>query len=331
MHDPPYQVDDGQLVPVLDLPIRVARLLEGAMGAGAELVEPDPAPGDSLLAVHDPEMIRYFETAHPRWSADGRTGPVVPDSFGPRRGGRRPEPGADVRAEAGYFCRDTATPIIETTWRAAQWAAASAITAARLVTEGTNWAYALCRPPGHHAARGEYSGFCYLNNAALAASGLRAHGRVAILDIDFHHGNGTQELFWEAPDVFYASLHGSPRRHFPFYCGYADERGADSCRGTVLNVPLPDGTDGKRYLGELHDVVARIAEFGASHLVISLGLDIARDDPVGTFELGNDDLYQVGAAAGQLGLPTVITQEGGYDVPGLGDQLRAFLLGLCSS
>jgi acetoin utilization deacetylase AcuC-like enzyme len=320
-------MDDGQLVRVLDGPWRVGALLAGAHAAGSRFIQPDPIGPAQLLTVHDVALLQYLESAWQRWRAAGLAEPVVPDSFGPR--GLRSHPAdADIRALAAFYCRDTCTPIIEGTWTAAQEAAAVALTAARLATEGTRCAYALCRPPGHHASRAEFSGFCYLNNAALAAAALRAKGRVAIVDLDFHHGNGTQDLFWNDPEVFYCSLHGPPERHFPFFSGFAHERGGDDATGTVRNLPMPDGTDGPRYLDALAYGLAEITSFHPTAVVVSLGLDIAHNDPVGTFRLNDECLYLVGIALGQMRLPTVVVQEGGYDLAGLTGQLSAFLRGL---
>lgn len=327
-HVPPYQVDDGQLVAVLDAPERVQALLAGACSVGARPVDPDPFDPACLLTVHDAALLDYLQTAWHRWSAVGLPGPVVPDSFGPRDQPRAPGPNADVRALAGFYCRDTATPIIEDTWWAAAEAAAVAITAARVVDEGARLAYALCRPPGHHASRAEYSGFCYLNNAVLAARRLGAGVRVAMVDLDFHHGNGTQDLVWDDPDIFYGSLHGPPDRHFPFFSGFADERGGPGAEDTIHNVPLPDGAGGQLYLDRLAAVLERVKEFRPDRVVVSLGLDIARSDPVGTFLLDAEDLYQVGTAVGGLALPTVVVQEGGYSLAGLTEQVAAVLGGM---
>jgi len=329
LHDPPYQVDDGQLVEVLDTPLRAAALLDGARNAGATLVRADPVGREALLGVHDSTMLDYLESAYAQWAATGLRGPVVPDSFGPRDGVRRPGPDADIRARAAYYCRDTATPIVEDTWPAAKEAAAVALTAAQRVDDGAPWAYALCRPPGHHAAREEFSGFCYLNNAALAASTLKSrHGRVGIIDLDFHHGNGTQDLFWDDADVFYTSLHGPPDRHFPFFSGFGDEKGGDDAPGATLNFPMPDGTEDNQYLTTLERAAEAVAGFDPACLVVSLGLDIARTDPVGTFRITHGGLRRAGRLIGQLGRPAVIVQEGGYDLVGLSAQLEAFLGGL---
>jgi acetoin utilization deacetylase AcuC-like enzyme len=173
-----------------------------------------------LTSVHDGAMVRFLQTAWQRWTAEGLEGPVYPDSFGPRAGIRDAGPDASVRALAGYYCRDTCTPIVAGTWTAAIASAAIAATAAGYAMRGAAATYALCRPPGHHAARTEFSGFCYLNNAAVAAAALTALGPVAVVDLDFHHGNGTQDVFWNDPRVFYCSLHGPVGRHFPFFSGW---------------------------------------------------------------------------------------------------------------
>lgn len=327
-HDPPYQLDDGRVVDVLDRAVRVDALLRGARRMGGALLGPDPIRAEDLSGVHTPGLIAFLESAWERWRDEGLPPPMFPDSFGPRWHCRPPEGTASVRLQAGYYCRDTCTPIVEETWAAALESAAVARTGAKLVCEGTRLAYALCRPPGHHAARDEFSGFCYLNNAALAAHDLRVMGRVAVIDLDFHHGNGTQDIFWSDPDVFYLSLHGDPDHGFPFFSGRADERGGAGAEGTVRNVPLADGTTGEAYLGALGTALEEVSAFGPATLVISLGLDVAASDPVGTFRLHDRHLAEAGRLLSGLGVPAVVVQEGGYDVPRLDGQISAFLTGL---
>jgi acetoin utilization deacetylase AcuC-like enzyme len=326
-HDPPYQLDDGRSVPVLDRPDRVSALLSGARQAGSEIRRADPIDPIELRAVHDPGMVVFLETAFDRWLAEGLTPPLFPDSFGPPAGLRMHLADVSIRALAGYYCRDTCSPVVAGTWAAALDSAAIAVSAARLLVGGGRHAYALCRPPGHHAARGNFSGFCYLNNAALAANRLRELGRVAVVDLDFHHGNGTQDIFWSDPDVFYLSLHGFPGRHFPFFSGWPHERGGPGAEGTVLNKPLADRTTGAEYVAQLADGLTRVTEFGPSSIVVSLGLDMAATDPVGTFQLSDSDLEQAGRMIGELGQPAVAIQEGGYDLERLDRQICAFLTG----
>ncbi len=330
-HDPPFQIVDGARAEVLDTPRRVEALLRGAVSAGATILDPDPVVAGDLTAVHDGEMIEFLRTAWSRWIAADLTPPIFPVCAGPRDSPRHPGPEATVRALAAYFCRDTCSPIVAGTWDAVVESAALALTGARLIRDGRRAVYALCRPPGHHAARADFSGFCYANNAALAADALRTLGRVAVLDLDFHHGNGTQDVFWNDPEVFYASVHGDPRLHFPFFSGYADEVGGPGARGTTLNVPLPDGTGGAAYLRSLSQVIDHVAGFGPRTIVVSLGLDICDTDRVGTFCVGPEALMTVGTLVADLGVPVLVVQEGGYDLDQLDQQLAAFLTGLTAS
>jgi acetoin utilization deacetylase AcuC-like enzyme len=327
-HNPPFQVVDGVRTGVLDTPDRVGALLTGALAAGAAVVSPDPVTATDLVTVHDGAMVEFLRTAWSRWLAEGLEPPVFPVCAGPRQRVRRPDPRMTVRALAAYYCRDTCSPLTAATWDAALESAASAITAARLIRGGKRAVYALCRPPGHHAARAEFSGFCYLNNAALAARALQTLGRVAVVDLDFHHGNGTQDVFWNDPDVLYASVHGDPRRYFPFFSGFAEETGGPRARGLTLNVPLPDGTDGRGYLRAVTTILHRVSRFSPDAVVVSLGLDIADTDPVGTFAVDQTSLLAAGELLAGLGKPLLVVQEGGYDLAELGKQVAAFLTGI---
>jgi acetoin utilization deacetylase AcuC-like enzyme len=248
----------------------------------------------------------------------------------PRRDQTDPDP-RDLH-QAGYFCFDSGTPLTSATYLAAMRSASCAAAAAQAVVKGvTDHAYALCRPPGHHAQRDLFGGYCYFNNAAIAATRLRRSGRGAILDIDFHHGNGTQALFARDPMVFFASIHGDPASFYPYFSGFAAETGEGRGRGTTLNVPLPAGCDGQEYLRVLRRrVLATLAAFGPRWLVVSAGFDTHRDDPIGDFALVTDDYFDIGAALGRLGLPTVVVQEGGYATSVLGQNVVAFLKGLRS-
>jgi acetoin utilization deacetylase AcuC-like enzyme len=203
-----------------------------------------------------------------------------------------------------------------------------ALTGAANVLEGYGLAYALVRPPGHHAERGSFGGFCYFNSAAVAANYLSDYGKVALLDVDYHHGNGTQDIFYARDDVLTVSLHGHPRYTYPYFSGYEDERGEGRGRGFNVNMPLPENIDGARYRGELSHAVDRIARFKPRFLVVSLGLDTAKGDPTGSFTLAGRDFRDNGALIGALELPTLVVQEGGYRIRTLGGNARHFFLGL---
>ena len=231
----------------------------------------------------------------------------------------------------GAYCFDTATPIVAGTADAARAAVDIALTAADRVLEGAPLAYGLCRPPGHHAGRNLIGGYCFFNNAAIVAESLVSRGasRVAILDVDFHHGNGTQQIFWNRDDVLYVSLHGDPGGIYPYYSGYASERGGDGGVGANLNLPLAPGTDGDGYLAALADGLDAIAAFDPdAPLVLSLGFDTYHADPICNLALQTDDYARIGSRIAELGHPVVALQEGGYAVDALGANAVAFLGGL---
>jgi acetoin utilization deacetylase AcuC-like enzyme len=232
---------------------------------------------------------------------------------------------------AGYHCIDTFTPLNGAAFAAARRAVDCALTAAREVLSGRRAAYALVRPPGHHAERAHYGGFCYLNSAAIAASFLRQGGRVAMLDVDYHHGNGQQAIFYERSDVLTLSIHGHPRFAYPYFTGFAEEAGAGRGTGYNVNYPLPETVDARRYLRTLGVALTRIRDFGPASLVVCLGLDTARGDPTGTWSLEAGDFRAIGAAIGSLDLPTVVLQEGGYNRRSLGANAASFFHGLAAS
>ena len=280
-----------------------------------------PAP---ILAVHSAPFVQFLQTAYqnnrlvrPHEEA------VFPNAFAVR-GSRLPPAG--FAGQRGMYACDPDTPIVAGTWQAAYWSAQCALTGAGRVIRGSPGVYALCRPPGHHAAGDLYGGFCYLNNAAIAARWLSTHGRrVAILDIDYHHGNGTQEIFWADGQVFYGSLHVDPQLDYPYYWGSASERGAGPGRGSIDNHPLPLGTDDATYLRALEDVLATMRAFQPDVLVVSAGFDIVAGDPIGKFAITLDGLHATGRHIAALGYPTLIVQEGGYRIKALGVQARTFL------
>jgi acetoin utilization deacetylase AcuC-like enzyme len=308
--------------------------------------------------VHAPGLIEHLRTIHDAWvvggyAADPGQDRVVPYVFptAAMLGGlplRRP---TATHARAGMYCYDTMTLIGPGTWDAAEAAAGAALTAVDLVagsigtpqtagtdpghargsTESPRLAYALCRPPGHHACAEAFGGSCYLNNAAIAADALRARGanRVAVIDIDAHHGNGTQAIFYDRGDVFYGSLHIDPGAGwFPHYMGFADETGRGTGAGANRNIPLPARTGDDRWLGAVDDLRTEVRSFGADALVVSLGVDAAVDDPESPLRVTRDGYQAAGVLLGELGLTTVAVQEGGYHLPTLGELVSATLTGL---
>jgi acetoin utilization deacetylase AcuC-like enzyme len=243
--------------------------------------------------------------------------------------GDAPEPGS-VAGRIGYWCFDTATPIVQGTYVAARAAVDVALTAAELVLGGEQAAYGLCRPPGHHAARRMFGGYCFFNNAAIVAEWLagRTSEPVAVLDVDFHHGNGTQQIFYDRPDVLYTSIHGDPSVAYPYFAGHADETGTGPGTGATYNQPLPPGTNDATYLAALDRALDRISGHGGSIVVVSLGIDTYGQDPIGFFALTTAAYHEMGRRAAALGRRLVILQEGGYYVPRLGENVRQWLRGV---
>lgn len=325
-HDGAYELHRGALVPSFESPARVRIILDAVARAGHAVEPPREYPQSALHAVHDAEFVEFLRTAYARWRAEGRDGSMLPSGF-PARGLRRDRRPSGINGAMGWYTFDASTPIVGGTWDAAFAAARSAITAAALVAEGEHAAYALCRPPGHHAGRGFYGGYCYLNNAALAAQYLRDHGckRVAVLDVDYHHGNGTQEIFWERGDVLFVSLHASPDTEYPYFLGYADECGEGAGEGCNLNLPLPLGTRWPEYRAALEVAFNGIAWHDSEALVVSLGVDTFESDPISAFKLTAGDYKVLGACLASLGLPTVLVQEGGYAVAEIGANVAAVL------
>ena len=305
------------------------RILHAALEAAAfgPIARPRDHGTAPILAVHARSMVDFIRTAYTRMAREtGREHVVVPENFAVWRTPARV--GKSIWAELGYYCYDTSSPIFARTWDAAYWSAQCAVSAAVDVHAGAPVAYALCRPPGHHASRDLYGGFCYLNNAAIAAQWLADHGaRVAIVDVDYHHGNGTQAIFYARRDVLFCSLHADPDADYPFFWGFADERGEGPGLGTNMNFPLPLGTTADGYLAALDAARAYVDNFGADVVVLSLGFDTYVDDPVGGFRLTTADYARVGARLAALGLPTVVVQEGGYCRPALAANVTHFFNG----
>ena len=336
LHDGLVELMAGRQVPCFEAPARATTIREALVDSGlARLVEPTPHGSDPITAVHELELLDLVEHAWDDAVAAGHDPrrPLLPDTFLLRAYAatmsldRLP---ASRHERLGAYCFDTATPIVAGTAAAAREAVDIALTAADLVLGGAPLAYALCRPPGHHAGRNLIGGYCFFNNAAIVAESLRARGasRVAILDVDYHHGNGTQAIFWERGDVLYVSLHGDPAAAYPYFSGHASERGAGAGEGATFNLPLPPRTDGEAYLTALADGLSAVRDFEPdAPLVVSLGFDTFGDDPICDFALDSDDYRRIGAAVAALDLPLVVVQEGGYAVEALGRNAVAFIRG----
>lgn len=283
---------------------------------------------EPLHAVHDDAYLAFLERAHRDWLAAGRHGDAIGYTFPIVR--RRPLAFGRIDADLGAYSYDAGTPIAAGTWQSVYWSAQTALSALdHLATGGVRHAFALCRPPGHHAGRDYMGGYCYLNNAAIVARAAQARGlgRVAILDIDYHHGNGTQDIFYADGDVFFASIHADPVTDYPFYWGHADERGEGAGEGATLNLPLPRGTDGAAYRPALDTALGAIAHWGAEVLIVSFGADTHASDPISHFALERADFRDLARSISALALPTLIVMEGGYAVGDLGLNVAAFLDG----
>lgn len=326
LHHPRNFLVAGTLRPSPEVPERASVLLSAAQAGGHEIVVPDDlGPGPRSL-IHSAEYLQFLEHIAERWGRiDGAADEVMPNVHPGRPAGGYP---ASPIGQAGYHMADTACPISPGTWEAACAAANAAAHGAQLLVDGELSAYVLCRPPGHHAFGDMAGGFCFLNNAAIAAQQLRERwDRVAILDVDVHHGNGTQSIFYDRADVLTVSLHGDPSGFYPFFWGYAHERGQGRGEGCNLNLPLPRGTGDDDFLDALETAFRRIGAFAPGALVVALGLDAYEGDPLAWLAITTAGFGAIGQAIGSLGLPTLLVQEGGYPAPALGDNLASFLAG----
>jgi len=325
-HYPRHFLSSGAQKPNPEMPARTEHLVSGAQKAGLELVEPPDFGLGPAAAIHTPEYLQFLEHIYPRWQRIPEASEeVIPNIHPERRDFAYP---ASAVGQAGYHMADTACPISAETWSAALWSANTAAHAADLVLEGAAAAYGLSRPPGHHATADMAGGFCYLNNAAIAAQRLRKdHDRVAIIDVDLHHGNGTQSIFYRRADILTISIHADPVRFYPFFWGHADERGAGPGHGYNLNLPLPRGSSDDTFLETLGPALKRVHAFAPTALVIALGLDAFEGDPFGGLSVTTKGFARIGETLGALNLPTAIIQEGGYLCDELGDNLTHFLTG----
>ncbi len=329
-HDPKAFLSSGAPKPSPEQPERVERLLSGALAAGSTVVRPVSYGLAPISAVHTPEYIAFLTNIYERWQhIDGASEEVIPNIHPLTRNGAYP---ASAVGQAGYHMADTACPISAETFDSACWSAWSAVAAAEAVQSGEASAYALCRPPGHHAFADVAGGFCFLNNSAIAAHHLlKSAARVAILDVDLHHGNGTQGIFYARPDVLTVSLHADPIRFYPFFWGHASERGEGPGLGYNLNLPLPRKSADAAFLDALSAALQRIEAFAPDALVVALGLDAFEGDPFGGLSVTTPGFSRIAEAIAGLGLPTVIVQEGGYLCDALGANLTAFLTGFGSA
>lgn len=327
LHNPPFELfDGGQHMPYLENPERMERILSALRGQDwAELREPEDFGLAPILAVHEAEYVDFLRTAYEEWTREETTyekTALLPATFPPRGCSRRPK---SLLGRAGYHMFDLSAPIMDGTYQAALGSANCALSGAQAIARGERSAFALCRPPGHHAGKSFCGGYCYLNNAAIAANWLSATGRTAVLDIDYHAGNGTQDIFYERGDLLTLSIHADPDAEYPAYCGYADETGAGRGSGLHRNFPLPAGTDDARYLSALDEALDLVRSFAPAFLVVSAGMDLYAGDPLGKFEVTRQGIRRIGERLAAPGLPTLIVMEGGYNNADLGENITTLL------
>lgn len=328
LHRGKYELSDGKLVPCYETPERaelvLASVREAALG---EIVAPDDFGLDPILRVHDERFVEFLQQAWDLWTGAGRDGDALPLSW-PVRGMRQIEP-EHIDGKLSFFSFDAGSPITSGTWQAARSSANVALTGAAHLRAGDQCVFSLCRPPGHHAAADYIGGYCYLNNAAIAAQNFLDEGAktVAILDIDYHHGNGTQSIFYDRNDVLFVSIHGDPAQEYPYFLGRADETGTGKGAGCNLNLPLRWQSSAELWLAALDDGLQHIADFAPDYLLISLGVDTFIEDPISEFRLTSDDYLLVGERIAALGIPMHFILEGGYAVDAIGTNVSNVLRG----
>jgi acetoin utilization deacetylase AcuC-like enzyme len=323
-HAPAIELHNGGFVPFAETPARAEAIL-AAIGGAEAAADHGAAP---LGAVHSADYLAFLRSAHDDWRAAGRDGDASGYAWPVVR--RRPLALERIDARLGAYSFDASSPIAAGTWEGAYWSAQTALSALDAVLAGARAAFALCRPPGHHCGRDYLGGYCYLNNAAIAAEAAIAAGlrRIAILDVDYHHGNGTQDIFYARGDVLFASLHADPVMDYPFFWGHEDETGEGEGEGATLNLPLPRGADLAAYLPALDKALDRIAAFAPDLIVISYGADTFAGDPISQFRLETSDYVVLARRIASLGKPGLIVMEGGYAVDALGANVASFLEGL---
>ena len=319
LRNPKTEFSGGQLVTPFECPARVDMILDRvrAVKLGDEL-EAREHGMEPIRRIHDDGYLAFLETCWKDWQAAGYEGEAIAMNWPARRMQMRVPDHID--GKLGYYALAVETSISDGTWEAARASADCALTAQEEMAKGLNAAFALCRPPGHHAARDMFGGYCFINNAGVAAQAFLDQGasRVSILDVDFHHGNGTQDIFYDRADVQFLSIHGQPKDAFPFFLGYADETGVGVGEGHTHNFPLPPGAPYSVWGEALGEALTRIRDFGPDAVVISLGVDTFKDDPISFFKLESEDYLRCGETIASLGLPTLFVMEGGYAVEDIG-------------
>ncbi len=330
-HAPSFEIFDGGVrVPNFEMPERAARILSALQKTDwAEVYAPADFGLDPILAVHDRDYVDFLASAWSEWLAaepEAESAPdksaLLPATFALRGQAHRAK---SILGRAGYYMMDMSAPIVEGTYAAALASANCALSAAEAIERGERAAFALCRPPGHHAGKSHCGGYCYFNNAAIAANWLCSKGKVALLDIDYHAGNGSQDIFYERADVLSISIHADPAFEYPYFAGYAEERGEGAGLGYHHNFPLPAGTEDAAYLDSLDDALNLIREYQPANLVISAGMDIYADDPLGKIRVTREGIREIGRRIAAMNVPTALIMEGGYNNEALGENVAAFL------
>ena len=326
LHDPQTYLSRGQMRRPQEVPARSEEILRGVRSLGHAVLEPTDHGRGPLEAVHDPGYLDFLEHGYRRWHEvpedwgdEILSNVFVPPTAAPR----------GILAEAACYLADGSCPVGEHTWTAAYWAAQGALSAAAALRAGEGVAYALCRPPGHHARRAAAGGFCYLNNGAIAAQALlERFPRVAILDPDMHHGQGVQEIFYARSDVFYVSIHGDTTNFYPAVTGFEEERGSGAGEGFNLNLPMPHGADEQVFFERLDEAMGAIETFAPDALVVTLGFDVHEKDPQAKVAVSSDGFRRLGRTVAGLGVPLLVVQEGGYYLEGLAENTRQFFTGV---
>ncbi len=328
-HHPQTYFTQGQMKQPQEIPERTGQVRDGLRQAGVTVSGPRDYGMAPANRVHDLGYLRFLESAHRRWTAMGASwGPEVLSNIFVRS----PNPKRGILAEAAAYLADGSCPVGAGTWESAYWSVQTALTAADDLLAGQTMAYALCRPPGHHARVDAAGGFCYLNNAAIAAESLRSrYPRIAILDTDVHHGQGIQEVFYERSDVLYVSIHGDPTNFYPVVTGFEDERGRGAGTGTTINLPLPHGSGVEAFFERLQEALTAIRLFAPDALIFDTGFDIYREDPQAKIGIDSPDFERLGASIAELKLPTLVVQEGGYDLNSLGTNTEYLMRGLSAT
>jgi len=328
LRDAKTELYGGELVTPFERPSRADTVIKAITHSNlGEIVAPDTFTMDPVRAVHSDDFIAFLESAWQEWQDAGFTGEAIACSWPARRMQSRVPDFID--GKLGYYALAAETSITEGTWAAALASKDVALTGAQALHGGARGIFSLCRPPGHHAASDMFGGYCFLNNAAIAAQYLRDQGaqRAAILDIDFHHGNGTQDIFYDRDDVLFCSLHGEPQQAFPYFLGYADETGSGQGLGYNLNYPMPRDTSFIQWQQSLTAALAKIDAFAPEYLILSLGVDTFENDPISFFKLTTADYFTTGAMIAELQIPTLFIMEGGYDIDEVGINVVEVLKG----